>query len=105
MSSSNNKSAQHNTNHTALKVDALPCGPPQYRPPPQPQPSKSQNYIYARNECTSPTINTEEYNQFHAINDVNRFVFQPVSFKCLLICISNFELRRYKIVFLRSVSV
>lgn len=74
MSSSTNKSAQRNLNHPTLKVDALPSGPPQYRPPPQPQPSKSQNHFYSNNGTTSPTINAEEYNQFHPINDVNRYV-------------------------------
>jgi len=77
MSSSISKPVQINTNRAILKVDPLSSGPPRYRPPPQPQsqqqPPKSQNYLVLHNENSAPIVNAEQFNQFQAINEVNRY--------------------------------
>lgn len=85
------KPLQHNTNHPTLKVEALPSGPPRYRPPPQPQSSKSQNYFYPLKENLSTAINADEYNQFHTINDVNRYMTDEL-FYLLFLLLKNLKL-------------
>lgn len=72
MSNSVNNNTQINTNPATLKVDPLSAGPPRYRPPPQPQSAKTQNYFLNHNENSAPAVNIDQYNQFQVINDVNR---------------------------------
>lgn len=85
------KPVQHNTNHPTLKVEALPSGPPRYRPPPQPQSSKTQNYFYPLKDNLSAAINADEFNQFQTINDVNRYVADKLSY-LLLVLLTNLML-------------
>ncbi|XKL61437.1 hypothetical protein PGB90_008494 [Kerria lacca] len=73
MSNSVNNNTQINTNPATLKVDPLSAGPPRYRPPPQPQSAKTQNYFLNHNENSAPAVNIDQYNQFQVINDVNRY--------------------------------
>lgn len=73
MSNSLNKPAQVNSNANLLKVGPLASGPPRYRPPPQPQTAKQQqNYLLIHNENQVPHVNSEHYNQFQGVNEVNR---------------------------------
>lgn len=74
MSNPLNKPTQINPNlDNVLKVGPLTSGPPRYRPPPQPQPAKpQQNYLAVHNENQGPTVSTNHFNHFQAINDVNR---------------------------------
>lgn len=74
MSNSINKPTRINTNQSVLKVDPLSSGPPRYRPPPQPLPPKSQNYLLIHDENSSTNVNTDQYNHhFQDIDEVNRY--------------------------------
>lgn len=76
MSNSINKPTRINTNQSVLKVDPLSSGPPRYRPPPQPLPPKSQNYLLIHDENSSTNVNTDQYNHhFQDIDEVNRLTF------------------------------